>query len=208
MALSKGPQTKWQHLQTCQHKRVDNVVLPSILDHKIYKDEAVFLLAPHQPVRAEGRRADGAQTRQVFEAHHPYHSHVMAPSVLSLSLCVLLLSWGHCSPIPPPEERDNVDMQEVLGQFLHMLNLTDQGPRSRPRSSRTEAPEYMLELYNRFANDRSTSPAANIVRSFRNEGIQVHVSFMHININNKKSFVFYLNSAFCNAQCLEAASHE
>lgn len=59
MALSKGPQTKWQHLQTCQHKRVDNVVLPSIPDHKIHKDEAVFLLAPHQPVRAEGRKPDG-----------------------------------------------------------------------------------------------------------------------------------------------------
>ncbi|XP_048037334.1 bone morphogenetic protein 10-like [Megalobrama amblycephala] len=107
---------------------------------------------------------------------HPYNSYLMALSVLSrvLSLCVLLLSWAECSPIPPPEERDNVDMQEVLGQFLQMLNLTDQGPRTRPRSSRTEPPEYMLELYNRFANDRSASPAANIVRSFRNEDHTSH----------------------------------
>lgn len=135
-------------------------------------------------------------------SHHPrpYNSYLMALSVLSrvLSLCVLLLSWGHCSPIPPPEERDNVDMQEVLGQFLHMLNLTDQGPRTRPRSSRTEPPEYMLELYNQFTNDRSASPAANIVRSFRNEGNEVHFSsvnhvmFMNMNIDNKKPPVCFV----------------
>nr|XP_055063153.1 neuropeptide FF receptor 1 like 3 [Misgurnus anguillicaudatus] len=47
----KGPETKWQHLQTCQHKQVDNVVLPSALDHKINKDETVFPPAPHRPVR-------------------------------------------------------------------------------------------------------------------------------------------------------------
>ncbi|KAK7125256.1 hypothetical protein R3I93_020823 [Phoxinus phoxinus] len=84
-----------------------------------------------------------------------------------LGLCVLLGSWGRCGPIPRLEER--VDMQEVLGQVLHMLNLTDPGPGLKPRSSRTKPPEYMLELYNRFANDGSATPPANIVRSFRNE---------------------------------------
>lgn len=95
-----------------------------------------------------------------------------------LGLCVLLVSWGHCGPIPRLGERDgvvdNVDMQEVLGQFLHMLNLSDPGPGLKPRSSRTKPPEYMLELYNRFANDRSATPSANIVRSFRNEGNEMH----------------------------------
>ncbi|XDV54892.1 hypothetical protein PO909_023086 [Leuciscus waleckii] len=90
-----------------------------------------------------------------------------------LGLCVLLVSWGHCGPIPRLGERDgvvdSVDMQEVLGQFLHMLNLSDPGPGLKPRSSRTKPPEYMLELYNRFANNRSATPSANIVRSFRNE---------------------------------------
>ncbi|XP_077058662.1 bone morphogenetic protein 10 [Siphateles boraxobius] len=90
-----------------------------------------------------------------------------------LGLCVLLVSWAHCGPVPRLEEPDgvvdDVDMQEVLGQFLHMLNLTDPGPGLKPRSSRTKPPEYMLELYNRFANDRSATPSANIVRSFRNE---------------------------------------
>ncbi|KAG1927562.1 bone morphogenetic protein 10-like [Pimephales promelas] len=84
-----------------------------------------------------------------------------------LGLCVLLLSSGRCGPIP--RAVDSVDMQEVLGQFLHMLNLTDPGPGLKPRSSRTKPPEYMLELYNRFATERSATPSANIVRSFRNE---------------------------------------
>lgn len=65
---------------------------------------------------------------------------------------------------------DNVDMQKIVGQFLHMINLTDQGPKQRPRDARVEPPEYMLELFKRFASDRSAMPSANIVRSFKNEG--------------------------------------
>uniref|UniRef100_A0A673IRF3 Bone morphogenetic protein 10, like n=1 Tax=Sinocyclocheilus rhinocerous TaxID=307959 RepID=A0A673IRF3_9TELE len=85
-----------------------------------------------------------------------------AGCVCVLSFCVLLPTSARCGP---PEERrsaagvvDEVDMQEVLDQFL-----PDQGPR-------TEPPEYMLELYERFTSDRSAAPSANIVRSFRNEG--------------------------------------
>uniref|UniRef100_A0A673IXR8 Bone morphogenetic protein 10, like n=1 Tax=Sinocyclocheilus rhinocerous TaxID=307959 RepID=A0A673IXR8_9TELE len=84
-----------------------------------------------------------------------------AGCVCVLSFCVLLPTSARCGP---PEERrsaagvvDEVDMQEVLDQFL-----PDQGPR-------TEPPEYMLELYERFTSDRSAAPSANIVRSFRNE---------------------------------------
>lgn len=65
---------------------------------------------------------------------------------------------------------DNVDMQTIVGQFLHMINLTDQMPKQRPRDARVEPPEYMLELYKRFASDRSAMPSASIVRSFKNEG--------------------------------------
>ncbi|KAI2660173.1 Bone morphogenetic protein 10 [Labeo rohita] len=191
----KGPQTKWQHLQTCQHKRVDTVVLPSTLDHKIYKDEAVFPLAPHRPVRPERdertpRTCAGVPNPHIIPIFHiiTSPSAVMPLSGLSpvgcvcvLSLCILLPSPGHCGPVPPPEERrsapgveDDVAVQEVLGQFLEVLNWTDQGPRPRPRSGRTEAPEYMLELYNRFANDRSAAPSPNIIRSFRNEDHASH----------------------------------
>ncbi|XP_073770419.1 bone morphogenetic protein 10-like [Danio rerio] len=90
----------------------------------------------------------------------------MADSLLLL-LLLLLAAEAQAGPIPSPGERqDNVDMQQVLGQFLHMLNLTEQGPRSRARN---EAPEYMMELYKKFSSDRSAAPAANIIRSFRNQ---------------------------------------
>lgn len=68
------------------------------------------------------------------------------------------------------DQHDNVDVQALLGQFLHMVNLTEQEAKPRPRAAHVEPPEYMLELYNRYAKDRSTRPAANIARSFKNEG--------------------------------------
>ncbi|KAG7322582.1 hypothetical protein KOW79_013928 [Hemibagrus wyckioides] len=106
--------------------------------------------------------------------------------VRTLILFILLLPrWGQPSPIPSLEEPlsgglgavdasmldqdDNVDVQALLGQFLYMLNLTEQQPKPRPRAARIEPPEYMLELYNHYAQDRSTRPVANIARSFKNE---------------------------------------
>ncbi|KAL6472344.1 hypothetical protein MHYP_G00185320 [Metynnis hypsauchen] len=113
--------------------------------------------------------------------------------VQTIILCIsLLLRWGQASPIPSLEEPwsfsgtvgaadpslldqdDNVDVQALLGQFLYMLNLTEQGPAPRPRAAHVEPPEYMLELYNHYANDRSTMPAANIARSFKNEDSSPH----------------------------------
>ncbi|XP_026995120.2 bone morphogenetic protein 10-like [Tachysurus fulvidraco] len=104
----------------------------------------------------------------------------------TLILFILLLHrWGQLSPIPPLEEPfsgglgaadtslldqdDNVDVQAVLGQFLYMLNLTEREAKPRPRAAHTEPPEYMLELYNHYAKDHNTRPAANIARSFKNE---------------------------------------
>lgn len=95
--------------------------------------------------------------------------------VCVLSLCVLLPSLVRSAP----GVVDEVDMQEVLDQFLQVLNWTDQGPRPRPR---TEPPEYMLELYERFTSDRSAAPSANIVRSFRSEGEDA-VFVKHTRIN-------------------------
>lgn len=63
-----------------------------------------------------------------------------------------------------------LDAQDFLNQFLSTLNLTKLRPQTRPLAVHTEPPEYMLELYERFANDRTAVPSANIVRSFKNEG--------------------------------------
>ncbi|XP_066506520.1 bone morphogenetic protein 10-like [Hoplias malabaricus] len=118
----------------------------------------------------------------------------MAVTQWSINLCflLLLLHWCQSSPIPSLEElrslsgttrpvdrslldRENsTDVHELLGQFLYMLNLTEQGLAPRPQASRVKPPEYMMDLYNHYDKDRSTMPAANIIRSFKNEDSSPH----------------------------------
>ncbi|XP_061117056.1 bone morphogenetic protein 10 [Conger conger] len=112
-----------------------------------------------------------------------------------IPLLPLLLLWprsGQGSPILSPEEPrlearhggfldpslleqdSELDMQSLLeslrGQFLRTFNLTGLGGPLQPNGGpRAEPPEYMMELYNRFANDHTAMPAANIIRSFKNE---------------------------------------
>lgn len=105
-----------------------------------------------------------------------------------LGLCSGLLPWlGLANPIEPPrakdvvdpsllEQSESADMQELLGEFFSVPNLTDRGAPwapgpPRPPAPRVDPPEYMLELYKRFANDRTARPTGNTVRSFKNEGI-------------------------------------
>ncbi|XP_034451148.1 bone morphogenetic protein 10 [Hippoglossus hippoglossus] len=71
------------------------------------------------------------------------------------------------------EQDSNVDMQSLLEslkeQFMQTFNLSGLGPPLPPGSTQEEPPEYMMELYNRFANDHTAMPSANIIRSFKNE---------------------------------------
>lgn len=73
------------------------------------------------------------------------------------------------------EQDGNLDMQSLLEslkeQFMRTFNMSGLGPPLLPGSTREEPPEYMMELYNRFANDHTAMPSANIIRSFKNEGI-------------------------------------
>ena len=87
------------------------------------------------------------------------------------------LGDGHGGVLDPSllEQDSNADPQSLLenlrGQFLSTFNLSGLGPPALgPGSARVEPPEYMMELYNRFANDRTAMPTANIIRSFKNEG--------------------------------------
>ncbi|XP_035495025.2 bone morphogenetic protein 10 [Scophthalmus maximus] len=85
------------------------------------------------------------------------------------------LGDGHGGVVDPSllEQDSSVDMQSLLEslreQFLQTFNLSGMGPPLPPGSTREEPPEYMMELYNRFANDHTTMPSANIIRSFKNE---------------------------------------
>lgn len=104
----------------------------------------------------------------------------------ALLLLLLQPPCGRSSPIPGlgggglgdlagQERDDKANMQNLLEslkeQFLQTFNVSGLGPPPPPPGrSREEPPEYMMELYNRFANDRSAMPTANIIRSFKNEG--------------------------------------
>uniref|UniRef100_A0A668AXI1 Bone morphogenetic protein 10 n=1 Tax=Myripristis murdjan TaxID=586833 RepID=A0A668AXI1_9TELE len=86
------------------------------------------------------------------------------------------LGDGHGGVVDPSllEQDGDVDMQSLLEslkeQFLRTFNLSGLGPPHQPHgSTRVEPPEYMMELYNRFANDQTAMPTANIIRSFKNE---------------------------------------
>ncbi|XP_051277359.1 bone morphogenetic protein 10 [Dicentrarchus labrax] len=86
------------------------------------------------------------------------------------------LGDGHGGVVDPSllEQGNNMNMQSLLEslkeQFLRTFNLSGLGPPALPPGSiREEPPEYMMELYNRFANDRTAMPTANIIRSFKNE---------------------------------------
>eukprot|EP00062_Callorhinchus_milii_P024520 gi/632984507/ref/XP_007909173.1/ PREDICTED: bone morphogenetic protein 10 isoform X1 [Callorhinchus milii] len=110
--------------------------------------------------------------------------------VFSVKLLACLCAWlplSACSPIYTWEdaredegrylleddyqENSAVDFNSLLehmkGQFLKSLNLS--GNRPVQQATALEPPEYMVDLYNRFANDKSSMPSSNIVRSFRNE---------------------------------------
>uniref|UniRef100_A0A8C8RAP8 Bone morphogenetic protein 10 n=1 Tax=Pelusios castaneus TaxID=367368 RepID=A0A8C8RAP8_9SAUR len=103
----------------------------------------------------------------------------------------LLVHLAACSPIMSLEqssleedvplfdellsEQDGVDfstlLQNMKNDFLKTLNLSDI---PLHETAKVEPPEYMLELYNRFATDRTSMPSANIVRSFKNEDLTSH----------------------------------
>ncbi|XP_045423917.1 growth/differentiation factor 2 [Lemur catta] len=105
----------------------------------------------------------------------------VALPVLSLLACSLqgkpLQSWGQASAGgkghsllggrggEPPERTFDLKMflENMKVDFLRSLNLS--GVPSQDKT-RVEPPQYMIDLYNRYTTDKSTSPASNVVRSF------------------------------------------
>lgn len=58
-------------------------------------------------------------------------------------------------------------LENMKVDFLRSLNLS--GVPSQDKT-RAEPPQYMIDLYNRYTTDKSSTPASNIVRSFSMEG--------------------------------------
>ncbi|XP_061654906.1 bone morphogenetic protein 10-like [Phyllopteryx taeniolatus] len=123
--------------------------------------------------------------------------------IFSLSfLLVTLTALSSSGPVRPPESRPRrptlvrdalLDAQDFLSHFLSTLNLTGQRElEQRPLTSPKKPPEYMQELFERFANDRAAVPSANIVRSFKNEdssqsgvtasGVRTHPLLFNISV--------------------------
>ncbi|XP_069467287.1 growth/differentiation factor 2 [Ambystoma mexicanum] len=69
-----------------------------------------------------------------------------------------------------PEGDGHVDLSAFLDNmkedFLRSLNLSNVPSHERVRQ---EPPQFMIDLYNRYASDKSSIPASNIVRSFNLE---------------------------------------
>ncbi|KAJ7305278.1 hypothetical protein JRQ81_011194 [Phrynocephalus forsythii] len=63
-------------------------------------------------------------------------------------------------------DEQDTRLQNFQSEFLKALNLTDIPSQDEVKM---DPPEYMLELYNRFAMDKSSMPLGNVVRSFKNE---------------------------------------
>ncbi|XP_037661030.1 growth/differentiation factor 2 [Choloepus didactylus] len=65
------------------------------------------------------------------------------------------------------QEAGGLDMKMLLenmrADFLHSLNLSGVPAQDKTRA---EPPQYMIDLYNRYTTDRSSTPTSNIVRSF------------------------------------------
>ncbi|KAM4637116.1 growth/differentiation factor 2 [Discoglossus pictus] len=67
----------------------------------------------------------------------------------------------------------NSYIESIKQDFLRSLNLS-QVP--SPEKARSEPPQFMIDLYNRYATDKSSIPVSNIIRSFHAEDIQLSSS--------------------------------
>ncbi|KAM8886210.1 bone morphogenetic protein 10 [Spinachia spinachia] len=118
------------------------------------------------------------------------------------------LGDGHGGAVGPsqPQQDYNMNMQSLLDslkeQFLQTFNLSGLVPPPPPhRGSREEPPEYMMELYNRFATDRTAMPTATIIRSFKNEDSSPSV----VGVGGVRRHPLLFNVSLPHHECITAA---
>lgn len=110
-------------------------------------------------------------------------------------------------------EQDGIDfntlLQSMKDEFLKTLNLSDIPLQD---TAKVDPPEYMLELYNKFATDRTSMPSANIIRSFQNEGRLAYVcsyealAFLYFKKKSVNVHVGMMRERMDSQKCMAQAS--
>ncbi|XP_019573630.1 growth/differentiation factor 2 [Rhinolophus sinicus] len=107
-------------------------------------------------------------------------------------------------------------LENMKVDFLRSLNLS--GVPSQDKT-RAEPPQYMIDLYNRYTTDKSSTPASNIVRSFSMEDaisvsatedfpFQKHVLLFNISIPRHEQITRAELRLYISCQSHEDSSHE
>ncbi|XP_006193879.2 growth/differentiation factor 2 [Camelus ferus] len=107
-------------------------------------------------------------------------------------------------------------LENMKVDFLRSLNLS--GVPSQDRT-RAEPPQYMIDLYNRYTTDKSSTPASNIVRSFSVEDavsvaatgdfpFQKHILLFNISIPRHEQITRAELRLYLSCQSHVGSSHE
>ncbi|XP_069744327.1 bone morphogenetic protein 10-like [Narcine bancroftii] len=91
----------------------------------------------------------------------------------------------------------NSFLDSVKDEFFRGLNLSEIPLQIPPPE---DPPQYMIDLYNKFAADRSSLPSSNVVRSFRNEdttrvlpegedGVRRHILVFNMTIPRQEEII-------------------
>ncbi|KGL81559.1 Dorsalin-1, partial [Tinamus guttatus] len=91
------------------------------------------------------------------------------------------------------EDETHVDFKAFLENMkmdlLRSLNLSKVPSQEKTKE---EPPQFMIDLYNRYAADKSSIPASNIVRSFSTEGRRCP-KYIHQNFKEKHILLFNIS---------------
>ncbi|KAM4702910.1 growth/differentiation factor 2 [Rhinophrynus dorsalis] len=97
------------------------------------------------------------------------------------SIIIILTENVHAKPLPEWILKDSrrhykEQTEEVMSSFIENMKkdflwgLNLSGVPSQEKT-RTDPPQFMIDLYNRFAEDKTSKPVSNIIRSFNAEDI-------------------------------------
>ncbi|KAM6185639.1 growth/differentiation factor 2 [Rhynchocyon petersi] len=107
-------------------------------------------------------------------------------------------------------------LENMKVDFLRSLNLSGVPSQNK---TRVEPPQYMIDLYNRYITDKSSTPASNIVRSFSVEDavsvtatedfpFQKHILLFNISIPRHELVTRAELRLYISCQNHEGSSHE